>query len=70
MNKTEKGWQSDSYDRRHTFTIFVKVEPLDLDHYVKEKSLDELLYTVGQEEKKIRTDLCSKDYGSPQKSVW
>ena len=35
---------------------FVKAESLDLDHYVTEKSLDGLFYTVGQEEKKIRTD--------------
>lgn len=35
---------------------FMKAESLDLDNYVTEKSLDGLFYTVGQEEKKIRTD--------------
>jgi len=34
----------------------VKKETLDLDHYVTSKAIDGLFYTVGQEEKKIRTD--------------
>jgi RNA binding exosome subunit len=41
---------------KYTTIPFVKAESLDLDHYVTEKSLDGLFYTVGQEEKKIRTD--------------
>ncbi|MCX5814032.1 MAG: DUF4197 domain-containing protein [Proteobacteria bacterium] len=35
---------------------FGKMESLDLDQYVTNKSLDGLFYMVGQEEKKIRTD--------------
>ena len=35
---------------------FAKAESLDLDHYVTTKALDGLFYTVGEEEKKIRTD--------------
>ncbi len=35
---------------------FAKPESLDLDHYVTTKALDGLFYTVGQEEKKIRTN--------------
>ena len=34
----------------------VTKQSLDLDHYVTEKSLDGLFYTLGQEEKKIRTN--------------
>ena len=34
----------------------VSKQSLDLDHYVTEKSLDGLFYTLGQEEKKIRTN--------------
>jgi len=41
---------------QYTTIPFVKAESLDLDHYVTEKSLGGLFYTVGQEEKKIRTD--------------
>ncbi len=35
---------------------FVKPESTDLDHYVTSKALDGLFYTIGQEEKKIRTN--------------
>jgi len=49
---------------------FVKPESLDLDHYVTTKALDGLFYTVGQEEKRIRTnpaarttDLLKKVFG-------
>jgi hypothetical protein len=49
---------------------FVKPESVDLDHYVTTKALDGLFYTVGQEEKKIRTnpvarttDLLKKVFG-------
>jgi hypothetical protein len=35
---------------------FAKPESLDLDRYVTTKALDGLFYTVGQEEKKIRTN--------------
>ncbi|HUX79028.1 MAG TPA: DUF4197 domain-containing protein [Alphaproteobacteria bacterium] len=35
---------------------FMSKESVDLDHYVTNKSLDGLFYTIGQEEKKIRTD--------------
>ncbi len=35
---------------------FMKQEPMDLDHYVTNKSLDGLFYMVGQEEKNIRTN--------------
>ena len=35
---------------------FMDKQSLDLNHYVTEKSLDGLFFTVGQEEKKIRTD--------------
>jgi hypothetical protein len=35
---------------------FAKPESVDLDHYVTTKALDGLFYTVGQEEKKIRTN--------------
>jgi hypothetical protein len=49
---------------------FVKSESVDLDHYVTTKALDGLFYTVGQEEKKIRTnpvarttDLLKKVFG-------
>jgi ribosomal protein L22 len=49
---------------------FAKPESVDLDHYVTTKALDGLFYTVGQEEKKIRTnpvarttDLLKKVFG-------
>jgi ribosomal protein L22 len=51
-------------------TPFTKTESVDLDHYVTTKALDGLFYTVGQEEKKIRTnpvarttDLLKKVFG-------
>ena len=49
---------------------FAKPESVDLDHYVTTKALDGLFYTVGEEEKKIRTnpaarttDLLKKVFG-------
>jgi hypothetical protein len=41
---------------KYTALPFMKAEPLDLDQYVTNKSLDGLFIMVGQEEKKIRTD--------------
>lgn len=35
---------------------FMKSDSLDLDNYVTNKALDGLFYTLGEEEKKIRTD--------------
>ncbi len=43
-------------DRYTSMMPFGKVESLDLDHYVTNKSLDGLFYMVGQEESKIRTN--------------
>ena len=42
--------------RKVAVVPFLKPEPLDLDHYVTEKSLDGLYHALGEEEKKIRTD--------------
>ncbi|HQL91413.1 MAG TPA: DUF4197 domain-containing protein [Syntrophales bacterium] len=43
-------------DRYTSMVPFAKVESLDLDRYVTNKSLDGLFYMVGQEETKIRTN--------------
>ncbi len=43
-------------DRYTTLMPFTKMESLDLDTYVTNKSLDGLFYEVGQEEAKIRTN--------------
>jgi hypothetical protein len=43
-------------DRYTAMMPFAKVESLDLDRYVTNKSLDGLFYMVGQEETKIRTN--------------
>jgi hypothetical protein len=43
-------------DRYTAMVPFGKVESLDLDRYVTNKSLDGLFYMVGQEETKIRTN--------------
>ena len=41
---------------RYDSVPFVNKQSLDLDDYVTNKSLDGLFYTVGEEEKKIRTN--------------
>jgi len=43
-------------DRYTSMVPFAKMESLDLDRYVTNKSLDGLFYMVGQEETKIRTN--------------
>ena len=43
-------------DRYTTMMPFAKMDSLDLDKYVTDKSLDGLFYMVGQEEAKIRTN--------------
>jgi hypothetical protein len=43
-------------ERYTTLMPFAKMESLDLDTYVTNKSLDGLFYEVGQEEAKIRTN--------------
>jgi hypothetical protein len=43
-------------DRYTTLMPFAKMDSLDLDNYVTNKSLDGLFYEVGQEEAKIRTN--------------
>ena len=40
----------------YSFSDYMKSGSLDLDGYVTNKALDGLYYTVGEEEKKIRTD--------------
>jgi hypothetical protein len=42
--------------RKYESFPFMKSGALDLDNYVTEKALDGLFYTVGEEEKKIRTN--------------
>ena len=41
---------------KYTTLPFMKIPTFDLDHYVTDKALDGLFYTIGQEEKKIRED--------------
>ncbi len=55
---------------KYTAIPFMSAESFDLDHYVTNKALDGLFYTVGQEEKAIRTnpaarttDLLKKVFG-------
>jgi RNA polymerase-interacting CarD/CdnL/TRCF family regulator len=43
-------------DRYTAMMPFAKMESLDLDTYVTNKSLDGLFHMVGQEEAKIRTN--------------
>lgn len=43
-------------DRYASIVPFVKMDALDLDKYVTDKSLEGLFYMVGQEETKIRTN--------------
>mgnify|MGYP000963606270 CR=1 FL=1 len=43
-------------DRYTSMVPFAKLDALDLDKYVTDKSLDGLFYMVGQEETKIRTN--------------
>ncbi len=43
-------------DRYTTMMPFAKIDSLDLDKYVTDKSLDGLFTMVGQEEAKIRTN--------------
>ncbi len=41
---------------KYTSIPFMKKESFDLDEYVTDKALSGLFYTIGEEEKKIRTD--------------
>ena len=49
-------------DRYTTMMPFAKMDSLDLDKYVTDKSLDGLFYMVGQEETKIRTNPAARTH--------